>query len=93
MRILGLSSDGLLGYEAPRSGAFRKFFGPGGGHFLDAGTFLFRPRGTRPRKCVSRGGDENLLVGEPVCRAAGERVQPIDTWRMLIDAHGSTEYM
>ena len=55
MRILGLSSDGLLGYEAPRSGAFRNFFGPGGGHFLDAGTFLFRPRGTRPRKCVSRG--------------------------------------
>ena len=66
MKILGLSSDGLLGYEAPRSGAFRKFFGPGGGHFLDAGPFLFRPRGTRPRKCVSRGGDETLLVREPV---------------------------
>ena len=68
MRILGLSSDGLLGYEAPRSGAFRKFFGPGGGHFLDAGPFLFRPR-ARPRKCVSRGGDETLLVGEPVNRS------------------------
>ena len=31
LKILGLSSDGLLGYEAPRSdGAFRIFFGPGG---------------------------------------------------------------
>ena len=33
MKILGLSSDGLLGYEAPRSGAFRNFFGPGGTRF------------------------------------------------------------
>ena len=75
--ILGLSSDGLLGYEAPRSGAFRKFFGPGGGHFLDAGTFLFRPRGTRPRKCVSRGGDETLLVREPVLRRSWRVLGPV----------------
>ena len=42
LKILGLSSDGLLGYEAPLG-----FFSALGGHFLDAGTSLFRPRGTR----------------------------------------------
>ena len=36
-----------------------------GGHFLDAGTSLFRAWGTRPRKHVSGGRDGNI-VREPV---------------------------
>ena len=53
MKILGLSSDGLLGYMyAAPLGMFSAL----GGHFLDAGTSLFRAWGTRPRKHVSGGG-------------------------------------
>ena len=37
-------------------GAFLGIFSALGGHFLDAGTSLFRAWGTRPRKHVSGGG-------------------------------------
>ena len=57
MKILGLSSDGLLGYAAPLG-----FFSALGGHFLDAGTSLFRAWGTRLRKHVSGGGAKSISV-------------------------------
>ena len=72
MRILGLSSDGLLGYEAPRSGAFRNLFGPGGTLFGRRDIPVSPQGDTPPQMCFEglsefrfgfiRGGEDPLII-------------------------------
>ena len=64
MKILGLSSDGLLGYEAPRSGAFRKSFGPGGTLF-GRRDLPVSPQGDTPPQMCFEGGDGNTHTQSP----------------------------
>ena len=70
LKILGLSSDGLLGYEAPRSGAFRKFFGPGGTLFGRRDIPVSRLGDTPPQTCF--GGEGRKSISARTCKQRGE---------------------
>ena len=60
MKILGLSSVGLLGYEAPRSGAFRKFSALGGTLF-GRRDIPVSPQGDTPPQMCFEGGGRNSI--------------------------------